>query len=66
MAKIKNIKKETNLLDEIHDDYKKLLMSTGADIYKKQKVNTANYQVLSAYSVKPKRERGPKKKKRKK
>ena len=41
-------------------------MSTGADIYQKQKVNTANYQVLSAYSVKPKRERGPKKKKRKK
>ena len=41
-------------------------MSTGADIYQKQKVKTANYQVLSAYSVKPISERGPKKKKRKK
>lgn len=66
MAKIKVVKKETNLLDEIHDDYKKMLMDTGAYIYQKQKVNTANFTVLSAYNVKPKRERGPKKKKRKK
>lgn len=66
MAKIKVVKKEKSIEDNMSDDYKQLLKDTGAFIYRKPNANTANYSILSTYSVKPKRERGPKKKKRKK
>lgn len=65
MAKIKVVKKEKSLADNMSDDYRQLLKDTGAYIYRKPG-KTANYSVLSTYSVTPKRERGPKKKKRKK
>ena len=65
MAKIKVVKKETSLVANMTDDYRELLKATGAYIYQKE-VKAPNFSVLSAYNVKPKRERGPKKKKRKK
>ena len=65
MAKIKVVKKEKSLEENMTDEYKQMLNDTGAEIVYKDK--TGNYQVMSSYSFKPKkRERGQSKKKKRK
>ncbi len=51
MAKIKVVRKEQKLQDEMTEDYKNMLRDTGASIIIKEK--KGNYSVMSAYSVKP-------------
>ncbi len=65
MAKIKVVKKEKSLAENMSDEYKQMLKETGAEIVLKDK--PSNFKVMSTYSVKPEKKRGTstKKKKRK-
>ena len=65
MAKIKVVKKEKSLAENMSDDYKQMLSDTGACILLKDK--PGDYKVMSTYSVKKekKRETSTKNKKRK-
>ncbi len=64
MAKIKVIKKENNLEQNMSDEYKQMLKETGAQIVFKDKPD--NFKVMSTYSVKPEKKRGTSTKKKKK
>ena len=64
MAKIKIVKKENNLEQNMSDEYKQMLKETGAEIVLKDKPD--NFKVMSTYSIKPEQKRGTSTKKKKK